>query len=615
MLKNPKHNSTITNKNKILTITFSDEKILKKEKQIIDSYQKNNGKTFKMFFSFFKGNYLRILISALFFIIKSSPGWIIPLITADIITLATTKPENFEICFVTDIIIAVIMILQNIPTHIIYKSQFNYAKRSVEAGLRGAMVRKLQQLSITFHKETPSGKIQSKLLRDVEAVEGFSSQIFETALSVMANMGITLAIVISKNIYVFFMFLVCVPLAVSLIYLFQKPMRESNRNFRRQIEDTSSNILDMIELVPVTRAHSLEKLEIQKLTSEMTSVAKKGYKVDFIQSVFGSINWVLFTLFQVICLFFTGFLCYKGIIKNVGDIALYQTYFTTLLGYVNSIIVLMPIFAKGTEAINSIGEILTSNNIEENDGKKKLTNLQGNFDFNNISFSYNDSTSVLNNFNLKVNKGETIALVGESGSGKSTVLNLLIGFNKPISGELLIDGENINNLDLRSYRRFISIVPQKTILFSGSIRDNITYGNPKIAEDKLNQVIEAANLKSVIDSLPQGLDTNVGEHGDKLSGGQRQRISIARAIIRNPQVIIFDEATSALDSVSEKEIQAAIDNLTKDRTTFIVAHRLSTIKNADKIAVIDQGKCIEFGTYDELMALKGEFYKFKQIQS
>ncbi len=615
MLKNPKHNSTITNKNKILTITFSDEKILKKEKQIIDSYQKNNGKTFKMFFSFFKGDYLRILISALFFIIKSSPGWIIPLITADIITLATTKPENFEIRFVTDIIIAVIMILQNIPTHIIYKSQFNYAKRSVEAGLRGAMVRKLQQLSITFHKETPSGKIQSKLLRDVEAVEGFSSQIFETALSVMANMGITLAIVISKNIYVFFMFLVCVPLAVSLIYLFQKPMRESNRNFRRQIEDTSSNILDMIELVPVTRAHSLEKLEIQKLTSEMTSVAKKGYKVDFIQSVFGSINWVLFTLFQVICLFFTGFLCYKGIIKNVGDIALYQTYFTTLLGYVNSIIVLMPIFAKGTEAINSIGEILTSNNIEENDGKKKLTNLQGNFDFNNISFSYNDSTSVLNNFNLKVNKGETIALVGESGSGKSTVLNLLIGFNKPISGELLIDGENINNLDLRSYRRFISIVPQKTILFSGSIRDNITYGNPKIAEDKLNQVIEAANLKSVIDSLPQGLDTNVGEHGDKLSGGQRQRISIARAIIRNPQVIIFDEATSALDSVSEKEIQAAIDNLTKDRTTFIVAHRLSTIKNADKIAVIDQGKCIEFGTYDELMALKGEFYKFKQIQS
>ncbi len=602
-------------KNTCYKNTFSDEEILKREKHIIESYQNYNGKTFKIFISLFKGDYIRLIISSLFYVIKSSPGWMIPLITSDIITIATTKPENFQIRFITDIIIAIVVLLQNIPTHIIHTSLFNFAKRNVEASLRGAMIRKLQQLSISFHKETPSGKIQSKVLRDVEAVEGFSSQIFTTTLSVVVNMTITLSIVITKNIYVFLMLLVCVPATVTLTYFFRKPMRESNRAFRKQMEGTSSDILDMIELVPVTRAHSLEELEIQKLTGEMTAVAKKGYRIDFIQNLFGSINWVLFTLFQTICLFFTGYLCYKGIIKNVGDIALYQTYFTTLLGYVNSIIGLMPIFTKGAEAITSIGEILTSDNIEENDGKYNLDRLEGNYEFKNISFAYDDSTPVLDRLNLKVNKGETIALVGESGSGKSTIINLLIGFNKVDKGELLIDGKNINTLDLRSYRRFISIVPQKTILFSGSIRDNITYGNPKISEEKLNQVIRDANLNNVINKLPQGLETNIGEHGDKLSGGQRQRISIARAIIRNPQVIIFDEATSALDSVSEQEIQRAIENLTKDRTTFIVAHRLSTIKNADKIAVINHGKCVEFGTYDELMALKGEFYNFKQIQS
>ena len=237
------------------------------------------------------------------------------------------------------------------------------------------------------------------------------------------------------------------------------------------------------------------------------------------------------------------------------------------------------------------------------------------YEFIDITFAYDEKTPVFSGLNLTVEEGETIALVGESGAGKSTILNLLLGFNKVDAGEILIDGQSINSLDLRSYRKFLSVVPQKTILFSGSIRENITYGNPRISDKELWQVINAANLRPVIEKLPQGLDTQVGEHGDKLSGGQRQRISIARAIIRNPRVIIFDEATSSLDSLSEKEIQEAIEHLTKDRTTFIVAHRLSTIRHADKIAVIGEGGCIEYGTYEELMAKKGAFYALKQIQS
>jgi len=173
----------------------------------------------------------------------------------------------------------------------------------------------------------------------------------------------------------------------------------------------------------------------------------------------------------------------------------------------------------------------------------------------------------------------------------------------------------MKDIDLRSYRKYLAVVPQTSILFSGTIRDNITYGVDNVDEATLDEIVKAANLTDLINSLPDGLDTMVGEHGGKLSGGQRQRISIARALIRNPKVIVLDEATSALDSISEKLIQEALNNLTKDRTTFIVAHRLSTIKDADKIAVIADGHCVEYGTYDELMNLKGEFYQMKKIQS
>ena len=254
--------------------------------------------------------------------------------------------------------------------------------------------------------------------------------------------------------------------------------------------------------------------------------------------------------------------------------------------------------------------------IEHNEGKKEIADVTGKFEFQNVKFRYNNTDkNILNNLNLTVEPGETIALVGESGAGKSTMLNLVIGFNFATEGRLLIDGEDISLIDLRSYRKHLAVVPQTSILFSGSIRDNIIYGMEDVDDETLKKVIEAANLTDLVESLPDGVDTVVGEHGGKLSGGQRQRISIARALIRNPEVIVLDEATSALDSISEKLIQEALNNLTKGRTTFIVAHRLSTIRDADKIAVIADGHCVEYGTFDELMELKGEFYKMKVIQS
>lgn len=594
---------------------LNSAEILKREEQFIDCYRRYNGKGLRILLGLYKGDYNNLFFSSLFFIIKSIPEWVMPLITADVINVVISKPDNIVFRLMLDFIIALVVLLQHIPTHMLHSHFFSKAKRRVEAGLRGAMVRKLQQLSIGFHKEMPTGKIQSKVMRDVENVEVLSSQIFTMVMRIVSNMAITLTVVLTKSLPVFFMFLICIPFFAFVMAKFRNPLRSSNSEFRKTVENTSSNVIDMIELVPVTRAHALEEKEIKKITNEVTDVAHKGYKLDFIQSLFGSVIWVLMLLAQVVCLIFTGYLAVRGTIKNIGDITLYQTYFTTLLGYVNNIISIMPILAKGLESVTSIGEILGAGDIEDNNGKENLKDLEGTFEFNNVFFKYDNESRVLNGINLKINKGETIALVGESGSGKSTIVNLVTGFYKPTSGEILIDGKNIEQINLHSYRRFLSVVPQKTILFSGTVKENITYGNPRISKERLNEVIEAAQLGNVIEKLPKGLNTSVGEHGDKLSGGQKQRIAIARAIIRDPKVIVFDEATSALDSVSEAEIQKAIDHLTKNRTTFIVAHRLSTIRNADKIAVIREGRCVEFGTYEELMEKKGEFYNLKSLQA
>lgn len=336
------------------------------------------------------------------------------------------------------------------------------------------------------------------------------------------------------------------------------------------MEETSAKVMEMVELIPVKRAHALENQEIDKMEKQLDQVAKSGYQMDVVQADFGAVGWCVFQIFQVLCLGFTGYLAIKGK-TTAGDITLYQTYFSTIVTQITSFINLLPIIAKGFESVTSVGEILLAEDIENNRGKIKVKKVLGTFAFRDVEFAYDEEHPVLKGFNLDVKQGETIVLVGESGAGKSTILNLVIGFNRVTKGSILLDGQDMSTINLRSYRQHIAVVPQNTILFSGSIRDNITYGLPSVSEKELNRVVKAANLQGLIDSLPEGLDSMVGEHGGKLSGGQRQRISIARALIRKPDIIILDEATSALDSISEKEIQEALNHLTKERTTFIVA--------------------------------------------
>lgn len=590
-----------------------EDNLAETEETFIDSYGRHEHKPLRILLSLYRGHYLQFILSGLFFALKHACVWYLPVATAGIINIASGADDGGLKGIIFYIVLEIGLVLINMPANYLYVHFRSLAIRNMEAGLRGALVRKLQQLSITYHKEMQSGRLQSKIMRDVEAIETLSQQLFTNVLTILLNLIVAFTVTGMRSRTVLIFFVICGPVAALTMVTFRNQIKLTNSSFRKEMETTSAKVMEMVELIPVTRAHALEEEEIGKMENQLSSVAKSGYRMDIVQANFGAVGWCVFQVFQVLCLGFTGYLAFHGQ-TTVGDITLYQTYFSTIVNQISSFINLLPIISKGLESVNSVGEVLLANDVENNKGKQKIKNVRGEFDFEDLCFAYDSNKPVLNHLNLHIAQGETIALVGESGAGKSTILNMVIGFNRPDSGRILLDGVDMDTINLHSYRKHIAVVPQTSILFSGTIRDNITYGISNVSEEKLNKIIEAANLKSFIDGLPDGLDTVVGEHGGKLSGGQRQRISIARALIRDPEIIILDEATSALDSISEKEIQEALNNLTRNRTTFIVAHRLSTIKGADKIAVIREGHCAEYGSYDELMELKGEFYEMRRLQ-
>ncbi len=576
-------------------------------------FEINENKPYKIIVEFYKGNVRDLLKASFFLIWQRSPMWVTPLVTTAIITIATDKTENGLFYIMIYFAIAAFFLLQNLGSAYMATKYLSRINRDIEATLRNVLVRKLQYLSIMFHKDSESGRLQSKVIRDVENIYELLNQMPKLFFFFALDTLVIIVVCLIKSPGILLFFLIIIPISVLVLRYFKKPVRESNSEFRQGVEVTQGAIATMLEMIPVTRAHGLQETEINKIQSVLNETADRGYRLDIINAVFGASNWITFQLCQVLCLVFTGTLAYKGKI-TIADVVLYQTYFTQIVSQVNTVISVYPQISKGIESVKSIGSVIEDTSMERNNSIVPLESLEGKVEFCDVEFRYNmEQDLVLKGIDFTVESGESIAFVGSSGGGKTTMLNLLIGFIKPSSGKILIDGIHMANLNINEYRSQIAVVPQNTLLFSGSIKDNICYGLSGVSDEQVIQVMHEVGLGEMIEGQPEGIYTVLSEHGDKLSGGQRQRVAIARAIIRQPKMIIFDEATSALDSASEKKVQEATNKMMKKCTTFIVAHRLSTIRNVDRIVVVVDGLIAETGTYDELIAMKGAFYQMEQL--
>ncbi len=557
-----------------------------------------------------------VLLSTIVYVFMSLPLYVTPIVTSNVIDLVTSAVNagaDVTIPLIINVGIAAITLFLNVPFTKWRWSITSRMLRDTSAGIKCSVVRKLQSLSLTYHKDMETGKVQSKFLKDTDSVDQLLSVIMMTIIPNFVSAIIATGISIYKNGLVSLFFLVVIPINVVLTRAFNKKIRSGYRDLRHRTEDMSSRLSGMLEMLPVTKSHGLENVEIASAERTIAGVKGAGMRVDRTAASFGAWSFVTNAVLSLGCLAFCSFLAIRGII-SLGEIVLYQSMFSSLSSYVSILAGSLPQIGAGSEAFESIAEIMNSRDVELNAGKYTPPDIRGDVEFDNVSYRYPGADhDVVRNFSLNVRAGECIAIVGASGSGKSTIMNLIIGFMKPTGGELKIDGKNIDEYNLSEYRHRISVVSQSSILFSGSIRDNITYGMSRYTEEELSRVAEEANVTEFVKDLPDGLDTDVGEHGGKLSGGQRQRITIARALIRDPRILILDEATSALDNISELHVQRAIAAAAKGRTTFIVAHRLSTIRDADRIVVMQNGEAVECGTYEELMAKKGAFYELKNL--
>ncbi len=571
---------------------------------------------FFQFLMMFRNYKVKTAVSMSFFLVKIIPVWLTPIIISNIINELTTGGPGTIHRMLMQFMIGAIFIVQNVFTHVMYVRYFSQITRSVEKDLRMALCYRLQQLTIAYHTDNKLGVLQTKVLRDVENIEMLSKMIMDNIPNLAFSLGSAVIVTLIRAPQFVIFYIAIIPIAVIVFQSVKGRMVRYNREFRTNVEQMSGKVIEMLKLITITRAHNQEDDELERVNDKLDQVKSSGLKLDMINGIFGSINWVIFTFFNLLTLTAAAIASYKGIIPlKVGDVILLTTYFNVITGSVMQILNILPNLTKGLESVKSIGEILKSPQYEQYGRKPRIMGVNGEFRFDNVSFTYPGAeVPAIKNLSLCVAPGETIAFVGPSGSGKSTIMQLVIGFTKPDSGNIFLDGHNLHDIDLKSYRRFLSVVSQETVLFDGTIKDNITYGRD-IPTAKIQQAIADSNLEAFLEDQPDGMDTQVKENGARLSGGQRQRLAIARALIRNPKVLVLDEATSALDVESEAAIQEALNRLIQGRTTFVVAHRLSTIRNADRIFVLDKGEIIESGNHQELLDQQGVYYKMHRIQN
>lgn len=472
-------------------------------------------------------------------------------------------------------------------------------------------------LKLSYHNKNKSGKLSSRYINAADSLEMIlESIVFWFSADILMMLIALILIGVYINGVVLVIMLVGIFLYIYVSVKYAAPISDHIVAGNKSYEEVYGSMNDSVANIKLVKANSGERYENAKISSILECETMPYFNrfwdvlnhAMFMRDIIVS-SWTLFSLLAIFWFFQQGQLSVGQTVAFIGYLELVRIPMQKLGGNIGHYRRWMATVRRGYSLLEEETEDY------EAKGKICLSDVKGEIDFEDVSFAYNETRQVLKNISLKIKPGEMVALVGESGVGKSTMMDLLSKYIIPTSGRILLDGMDIQKISLKNLRDNIAIVPQDVSMFNDTVRNNIIYGKPDATEEEIATALKASNAQNFIDNFPNKLEEQVGERGVQLSGGQKQRIAIARAILKNPKILILDEATSALDSKSEALVQEAMSRLMKDRTTFVIAHRLSTIIHANKIVVLDKGQIIEEGTHEELLKKKGAYYRLYAMQS
>ena len=487
----------------------------------------------------------------------------------------------------------------------------------MQAQMRRELFAHLERLPFSFFDDNETGAIMSRMTNDLFEVSELAHHGPENLLTCTVMIGLSFGYLCTINVWLTLIIFACVPLLVAVSVYLRKKMRDAFKERRKSNAIINAALESSITGVRVTKAYTNAAREQEKFevgNQMYIDACAKSYSA---MGKFHSSTSFITDVFNVIILIAGGLFLYKGSI-NFGEYSTFIVSVNLFIAPVQTLIQFMEQWQNGATGFRRFIEIMDIPEEEDAPGAKDIADVRGEVELRNVSFSYekDGQRDILENVSLRIEKGAKMALVGPSGGGKTTICHLIPNFYRlgDNDGSILIDGVDIRKITMESLRRCIGIVQQDVFLFAGTIRENIAYGCLKATDEQIIDAAKKANLHEFVTGLPDGYDTEIGERGIKLSGGQKQRVSIARVFLKNPSILILDEATSALDNTTELLIQQSLDELCKGRTTIVVAHRLSTIRNANRIAVVTGGRITEYGTHDELMNRNGMYKELYDLQ-
>lgn len=484
----------------------------------------------------------------------------------------------------------------------------------MESDMRAKLFEHYQKLSFSYYDRNNTGEMMSKLVADLfdisELAHHGPENIFISLLKIFGSFALLLLINVKMTLI-----LLVITIVMLLFNMYKnRRMKEIFLDNRKKIAGVNASVQDSLAGIRVVKSFANEEVERDKFgESNLAFLESKESSYRMMGSFFAG-NGLFQGLLYTVVLVSGGYFIAEGSLQ-ASDLAVYALYIGIFINPIDVLINFTEQFQKGYSGFRRFHEVVgTDPEIVDRKNAVELKTVKGEITYKNVSFRYNNDQSVLENINIQIEAGKTIALVGPSGGGKTTICSLLPRFYEVSDGAVMIDGHDIRDIKLRSLRRNIGVVQQDVYMFGGSIRDNIGYGKPDATEAEIIEAAKQANIHDFIESLPDGYASYVGERGTRLSGGQKQRLSIARVFLKNPPILILDEATSALDNESERYIQVSLEKLAKNRTTIVVAHRLSTIRNADEIIVIDSQGIQERGSHAELMDKQGTYSRYYHMQ-